>query len=260
MMQRLISLSLLFAGLISMPAMALDIPAVLQYARVVELGVPVSGVVSKVQVEEGDRVAKGDLLLELEDIPFLAEVDRTEADLRWQSARLEEKRKEHERNEELYDRMVLSTVELDSSRVALARVESDWKNARSAHTLAKYHYEKSRLHAPFDGVVFSRSVNPGQSIRVDLQPQVMVKIADTTSYVAETEVTAERIGSFATGLEVQVSIDDKSYAAIVQDSTLIAAGTTLAQPSRYRVRVKLLEADAGFRPGRQAVIVLPDAG
>ena len=48
--------------LYTVTSMAVDMPAVLQYERVVELSLPVSGVVSKVLAEEGQSVCQTRLI------------------------------------------------------------------------------------------------------------------------------------------------------------------------------------------------------
>ena len=60
MNQRLTSFSpaTTFIAICTVTPVAIDLPAVLQYERVVELSLPVSGVVSKVLVEEGQSVSR----------------------------------------------------------------------------------------------------------------------------------------------------------------------------------------------------------
>ena len=99
-------------------AMAVDLPAVLQFERVVELSLPVSGVISKVHAEEGQSVNEGDLLLELEDIPFKVTMEKTAAELRLLEAERLSIEKELIRNKELFDRMVLPTVSLENIEAA----------------------------------------------------------------------------------------------------------------------------------------------
>jgi len=61
------------------PAMATDVEALVQWSRRTELATPVSGVVASVAVNAGERAAKGQLLLALDDAPFRAAVQEAEA-------------------------------------------------------------------------------------------------------------------------------------------------------------------------------------
>jgi multidrug efflux pump subunit AcrA (membrane-fusion protein) len=57
----------LLALLLNFPAMAADVEALIQWSRRTELATPVSGVVASVAVNAGERAAKGQLLLTLDD-------------------------------------------------------------------------------------------------------------------------------------------------------------------------------------------------
>jgi RND family efflux transporter MFP subunit len=183
MIQRIISS--FFTGILlvyTAASQAVDLPAVLQYERVVELGIPVSGVVSRVLAEEGQSVQKGELLMELDDLPFKVNMDKTAAELRLLKAERLAMVKEHKRNKELFERMVLSTVSLDGSELNLIRADSLWQAKKAEYELAQYNFEKSRLLAPFTGRIIDRTVESGQSIRADMQPPVLFRLADTTSF------------------------------------------------------------------------------
>ena len=238
---------------------AIELPGVLQYERVVELSIPVSGVVSRVYVEEGQTVPKGELLLELEEVPFKARLDKIAADLRLLKAEREAIEKELNRDKELYQRMVLSTVSLDGTRLKFIRADSLWQAKKAEYKLAQYNFDKSHLLAPFAGKVIDRVAEPGQSIRVDMQPPVLFTLADTTDFIVETEVSSEKISSLTHGTKLEVRTLGKVYDAVVKSSTLLAPGRSLSQPARYRVRVKLDKTDADFRPGQAATLILPTA-
>jgi RND family efflux transporter MFP subunit len=258
MIQRLMSLFLTSILLLcATVSQAVDLPAVLQYERVVDLSVPVSGVVNSVLVEEGQRVQKGELLMELDDLPFKVNMDKTAAELRLLKAERLAMEKEHTRNKELFERMVLSTVSLDGSELNFIRADSLWQAKKAEYELVKYDYEKSRLVAPFAGMIIERSVEPGQTIRVEMQPPVLFRLADVTSYIVEAEVSGDKIGLLSHGVKLQARIQGELYNATVKSSILLAPGKSLSQPARYRVRVKLDNIDAGFRPGQLATLILP---
>ncbi len=258
MIQRLIAsvfTSILF--MYTAVSQAVDLPAVLQYERVVELGVPVSGVVSRVVAEEGQSVQKGELLMELEDLPFKVNMDKTAAELRLLKAERHAMVKEHKRNKELFARMVLSTVSLDGSELNFIRADSLWQAKKAEYELVKYDYEKSRLVAPFTGMIIERSAEPGQTIRVDMQPPVLFKLADVTSFIIEAEVSGDKIGLLSYVVKLPARIPGELCNGTVKSSILLAPGRSLSQPARYRVRVKLDKYDAGFRPGQLATLILP---
>jgi len=238
-------------------SMALDLPGVVKYEAVVQLSVPVSGVVNKVLVEEGQLVASGELLLELDATPFKANLDKAAAELRLLKAELGLMEKEHQRNKELFERMVLSTVSLDESELKLIRAESLLQAKQAEFARVKYDLEKSRLVAPFAGRIIERRVEPGQTIRSEMQAPVLFSLADTSGYIVLAEAEADKIGLLAHGVALKVRIAGKTYPATVKSSVLLAPGRSLAQPARYRVRVKLNETSKNLRPGMLATLILP---
>ena len=253
---RMMSSLIPFLFLYTVTSMAVDLPAVLQYERVVELSLPVSGVVSKVVAEEGQAINEGELLLELEDIPFKVRMEKTAAELRLLEAERLSIEKELMRNKELFERMVLSTVSLENSEVDFIRADSLWKAKKAEYELDKYNYQKSRLVAPFSGIVIGRMAEPGQTIRADMQPPVLFRLADESSFIVEAEVTGDKIGLLSHGVNLHVRIEGKLYKATVKSSQLLSPAKSMSQPARYRVRVKLKETEKGFRPGLSATLVV----
>ncbi|MEA1888260.1 MAG: efflux RND transporter periplasmic adaptor subunit [Pseudomonadota bacterium] len=257
-MIKIISVASLISMLLYTPLLlALDIPGVLKYEAVVELSLPVSGVVNRVLVEEGETVEKDELLLELDDVPFKANLDKTAAELRLLKAELGAMKKEHQRNKELFERMVLSTVTLDGSELNLIRAESLWQAKKAEYARIEYDYEKSRLRAPFAGRIIERLVEPGQAIRSEIQAPVLFSLADTTGFIVEAEVDGDKIGSLAHGVVIEVRLSGKKFPAKIKSITLLAPGRSLAQPARYRVRVKLEIPAENLRSGLPATLVLP---
>ena len=236
-------------------ALAIELPGIVQYERVVALSLPVSGVVHKVHVEEGQTVSEGDLLLELEAGPFNTGIEKISAELRRLKAERDFAEQEYERNKELYDRLVLSTVALDSSRLKFTRADSLWAAKKAEFKTAQYNLDKSRLHAPFTGVIIERLAEPGQFIRVDLNPPVLVRLAGTSGFIVEVEVTGDKIAALADSSQVDVRIQGNTYPAFVKSTTLITPARSLAQPSVYRVRVKLQKTESTFRPGLPATVI-----
>lgn len=235
---------------------AIELDGVIQYERVVELGVPVSGVVSKVMADEGQSVQKNDRLLELEETPFIARLEKLDADLRLLKAEHGAVAKELARDRELYERMVLSTVSLDGTQLKMVRTDSLLQAKQAEQKLAKYELEKSRLEAPFAGKIIERLVEPGQSIRADMQSPVLFRLADTSSFIVEAEVTGDKIAVLKHGASLEVRIQGRIYNAVVKSSSLLAPARSLAQPARYLVKLKLDAADDGFFPGQPAALIL----
>lgn len=233
---------------------AAELPAVVHYAQVVELAVPVSGIVGDVHVNSGQRIDKGTLMLELDETPFMAELNRSEAEIRRLTAEQDEIRKALDRDLELYDRMVLSTVDLDRRKLQFIQADSRLKAEQSQLALAKYHYTGSKLHAPFNGMVISSNAYPGMSVHVELKPPVLFQFANTEKFSVEADAAADKISGLGIGETVKVEIGGQAYSGKVNNINLTSEGHSLSQPSRYRVKV-LLQGAADLMPGQAARII-----
>jgi RND family efflux transporter MFP subunit len=195
------------------PATAADVEALVQWSRRTELAAPVSGVVASVAVNAGERAAKGQLLLALDDEPFRAAVQEAEALLARRKSERDEAARDAKQAQELYDRTVLSTVELENAKMKLARADAGYKQANAMLDRARYRLRVSALRAPFDAVVLSRHAEPGQAIAAELKPPVLLVIAAAGEYIAQARVSAERVAGLKVGQALSVVAGGKTYTA-----------------------------------------------
>jgi len=198
------------------PAAAADVEAVVQWSRRTELATPVSGAVASVAVNAGERVAKGQLLLALDDAPFRAAVQEAEAQLARRKSERDEAARDAKQAQELYDRTVLSTVELENAKMKLARADAGYQEANAALARARYQLRVSALRAPFDAVVLSRHAEPGQAIAAGFKPPVLLVIAAAGEYLAQARVSAERVTGLRLGQAVSAAVGGKTYAAKIK--------------------------------------------
>lgn len=140
----------------------------------VALTTRVSGVVETVQVKPGQRVAKGAVLLRLERTVLQAQLDEAVAE--HERAELEEAdaRRELERAQELFDRTVSSTSELEASTMRHARARAALAGAKARRVVAQKNLGDAELRAPFAGVVKAVPGAPGSVVAADCQPQPLV--------------------------------------------------------------------------------------
>ena len=115
----------------------------------VEIRARVNGYINKVAFAEGSEVKPGDLLFEIDPRPFKAEVDRAEAKLVSDQAKLREISAEYARNMVLHDRRALSLEELQQSEAArdvdAANSEADKAEIATARLAAPRQNQRVRL-------------------------------------------------------------------------------------------------------------------
>lgn len=241
---------LIFLGAVPF-AHAAELDARLDWSRRVELTMPVSGVVATVAAQAGEMVKKDQVLLSLDPAPFQAAV--REAEARATAARIErdENTRDAKQAQELYERTVLSTVELENARNKKTRAEAGYQSAQAALEQARYRLRVSSLRAPFDARILARRAEVGQSIAAELQSPVVMVIAAAGEYLAQVRVGSERAAGLKPGGKVSVKVGGQTYPASVRAVTYDSAGK---EP--YIVDVVFVTHD-NLQAGQGARIVVP---
>ncbi len=192
-------------------------PATLQWSQRVELSPRVSGIVREVGVNAGDGVRKGQSLLTLDAAPYQARVAESRAAVARFAGEMAEARRDLGRTQELYDRTVISTSELDQARLRQSRAQAQLDGAQARLVRERQDLTDSALRAPFDAVVVARLAEPGQNVAVGLQPQPLLVLAKAGEMVARFKVPADRIGSLKTGQAVTVAVGKQDYPATLKN-------------------------------------------
>ncbi|MBZ0095411.1 MAG: efflux RND transporter periplasmic adaptor subunit [Sulfuricella sp.] len=236
-------------------AWAESFPATLQWSQRVELSPRVSGIVREVGVNAGDRVKKGQSLLILDAAPYQARVAESRAVVARFAEETAEAQRDLGRTQELYDRTVISTSELDQAKLRQARAKAQLDGAQARLARERQDLTDSALRAPFDAVVVARLAEPGQHVAVGLQPQPLLVLAKAGEMAARFKVSADRIGSLKAGQAVTVVVGKQDYPATLKNLGL--------EPVKDKDGVAY-EADAVFavkellRAGMAATVKLPD--
>jgi RND family efflux transporter MFP subunit len=173
-----------------------------QWARRVELGLGASGAIKTVAAEAGARVAKGQVLVALDDTPFKAELDQARADR-------DEAARDYKQAKQLFELKALSTVELENAKLKSVR-------AQARYAQAQYQFDRSRIVAPFDAWVLEVRAQAGQNVVNALEARPLVVLAAAGEYVARTRVPGSALERLAPGAAATVTVAGKSYAGKVR--------------------------------------------
>ncbi len=185
-----------------------EIDATLHWARRVELGMLVSGIVQEVYVGSGQHVLAGQALVMLDARDFEARLAGATAHLAGVLPALEEAREELERAGDLYDRTLLSEHDLELARVAVAKLEAERAHADARVARAALRLERGTLRAPFAGILVARSVEAGQTIVSRCESRTLVVLAGHENFIARTALDAQSIAGLSIGQELAVLAGD----------------------------------------------------
>jgi len=156
----------------------------------VKVKVETGGIVEAILFTEGQAAAQGDVLVQLRDDEQVARLREAEAMLRLA-------RHVDSRTKELANREAVSEAQQD-------RVAADLAVAEARVDVARVAFERTRVRAPFDGVVGMRLVAPGDRVtnkdalvQIDAMDRLQVTFA-----IAEVGILFARVGA---PVEVRVS-------------------------------------------------------
>ena len=233
---------------------AAEYDAVLDWNRKAKLSTPVSGVVAKVNVEPGDHVNQGDVLLQLDNSVMKANLEKAKADVEFYQRTFKEAERELERNQELYERTVLSDHELEAAHIALSQAKAQLKSAEALLAKSEFDLRHSEIHAPFNGIVIQRYVTEGETVVSNDVPPVLVEMADADVMIAQFKISGNLLGGFSNGKKATVSVGGKAYSgevSAVEFEPAAKSGNKYSINVRFNTKGKLL------RAAREAKVTVP---
>jgi len=260
----------------------------IQPKRLVKISAETSGRVVNLAVAEGDRIRKGQFLLQIDPKSLRTRVESNTASLRTAELSLEQMRQSIETarvqlqqaQQSLARQRNLWAQQL-TTREALERAENDVKAAESAvqerekqmrpqesritqeqATLesARYDLSKVRIESTIDGIVTRRNVQEGETAVIGTMNNagtVLLELADMSVIQAEVEVDETNIPHVQLGQRAKVAIDaipDKTFQGHVSEignSPIQATGAAASstQATNFKVVVVLDEVVPDVRPG-----------
>jgi len=248
------SVFLLLIQLVSV-VRAEELEGVVQWSQRVELGTPNSGVIVAVPVKVGDRINKGQLLVQLEARALKARVKKAEAGVSSTRKSRAEAWRELKRAKDLYERTLLSNHDLEQQKVAYATANSHYQAASSALVEARLELEQSSIHAPFAGVVVQCNAGVGQSVVSNLQSVPLVTIANTHQMRVQADASQEQLVKLTVGQKVTVESGGLRYKGQISFIGLEPVNSK-GEP-RYPLQVLFATNGNLVRVGQPATVVTP---
>lgn len=247
----------------------------LQPTRSVNIGSELSGTVKRVLVDVNDRVKAGQVLVELDASKFTDQVTRSRAALAAAQAQeaqsvatVTEARASLTRFEEvarLSGGKVPSATELDSARAALDRAVAARNSAQANVTVARAtlstdetNLSKASIRSPLNGVVLSRSVDPGNAVAASLQAVTLFSVAESlTQLQLDANVDEADVGAIQVGQKASFTVSSYPSRRFPATIRRVAYGaTTVNNVVTYVTTLDVDNADLSLRPGMTAVVTI----
>lgn len=196
----------------------------------------IDAAVQSLPFREGGSIGKGGLIAQLDDQQLKAEVARAEA-LRAQS------QSTYDRVKSIVDQGAGAPQDLDDAAAAL-------KVAAANYDLAKARWGKTRIVAPFEGIIGARRVSVGTFLRAG---QTITDLAN----IDEIRVTFSAPERFVAQLSqgAQVTVSTTAFSGFALKGKIIVVEPMIDLTTRSaRVVARVQNAGRKFRPGMSASV------
>ncbi|ALN92848.1 efflux RND transporter periplasmic adaptor subunit [Lysobacter gummosus] len=247
---------------------AISATGALSAISTVDVGSQISGQVTEVLADFNDRVTKGQVIARIDPSTYeaqiaqgTAQVNNARASLATAQATLHNAELDFQRKSELAKNQLVARSDADLARAArdqaraqLAGAQAQINQQIASTQTSRLNLQRTVIRAPVDGVVLTRTVEPGQTVAASLQSPVLFQIAEDLSKMEIVLAIDEAdIGQVKPGQSVNFSVDsfpDRKFRGAVQQVRLSATNTS--NVITYPVVVSVDNADGVLLPGMTA--------
>jgi HlyD family secretion protein len=220
----------------------------------VKVGSVVSGNVAALHADFNKQVKKGDLLAELDPVPFQEKVAQSRASL--EKAKVDERNAgiSLRRQKALWAQQLAAEADLDQAQANFDSAAAAVNQAKASLAQAENDLRNSRIVAPIDGVVVDRQYDVGQPVAASFQAPTLFTIAqDLTKMQVAADVSESDIGMCKVGQPVRFTVDaypDQAFRGKIAQIRLNA--TVNQNVVTYPVIIEVDNPDLALRPSMTA--------
>ena len=214
------------------------LPGTLEAYRKVQIFNQEEGLLTRLDYFEGDKISKGTLIATLDDALIKDELNKATATMK--QAQLDLKRLTN-----LVPRSLASEDQIAkaSTAVEIAKAEVSQYQTRLART---------RIHAPFDGIISERLVEPGDVLPIH---QHILSVMDTTSLIAKIYISELLLPLVNVGDPVEIKIDALGN-QLFNGNVIRTHPTIDANTRRGVIEIELKPVPEGALPGQLCRVTL----
>jgi HlyD family secretion protein len=240
----------------------------LQPLNQVEVGSEQSGTVARVEVDDNDRVSRGQLLAQLDESRLRDQIARSDAALAVARAQLEQAEATLQeaaatvrRVRDMRQASLVADADLDAA-------EASYERARAARTVAfayvrqaeaglsadRTSLDRASIRSPIDGVVLSRRIMPGQTVAASLQAPVLFVLAENLAEMKlELDVSEADVAEVREGQGATFRVDAYPLREFQAEVTRVGLGSQVKDNVvSYLTVLRVGNADLSLRPGMTA--------
>src|SRR5262245_37426630 len=238
----------------------------------VNVGSQVNGRIARVHVDFNSVVKKGDVLAEIDPIQYGQQVNQVSAQVLAQTAQMESAKANataaqvaFERTQRLYQQGLAAKGELDTAlgQYEVAKAQASSAQAQIGSIQAQLQQSQTnvgwtKIYSPVDGVVVSRSIDPGSTVVASFQAPVLFVIAqDLHKMRVMADVDEADVGKLKEAMEAEAVVDafpGESFKGSVQQVRY--SPNNVQGVVTYSAVVEVENPEEKLRPGMTATVTI----
>ena len=202
-------------------SLAVELDAKLEWSGYQKHGFSVNGIVEKVTSDIGQKVNKGSILASLSSTPFKYRVQKCQATINQYEPLIFDAKLELDQAEELFERTVLSEVELQKIDGRYKKLIEQQNIAKADCSLKKWDMKLSVLKAKESIYILSSNIIPGTVISDENKSAVYIESVSSKKASAIAFLGYTQKKQFSIGQELKVVVDLQEFPAKVKSIDML---------------------------------------
>ncbi len=212
----------------------------------IQIASRIMGYVRKIDVESGQTVKQGQLLLTIDPSDIQAQVSMTQAGEAQANAALADAKSDYDRFGELYREEAIPKAQWDKIRLQYTIAQQQANAAHAGHISANEQLRYAEIRAPFAGLVTQRMISVGG---LAAPGQALLSLVNPAHLDVETQVSEATYNQLSINEPVSLRIDHVSMTGKI--TRLVGS----ADPVSHTHLIKIaLPAGSGLQNGRYAQV------
>lgn len=240
-----------------------EYPATMTGQEIVEVRPQVSGLITNILIQEGQKVHRGQSLFQIDPAPYQAAVDEAMANVEVAEAKLKTAQLNAESRAQLYEQQVIGLFEKSTAENALAEAKAALAQAKAKEASARTSLSYTLVKSPVDGVAGMIPYHVGSLVSSSIA-QPLVTVSDDSHMrvyfsISERECTdlIQQYGSMDAFMKQMPSVRLKmSNGDNYEEEGRIDAVSGIAETGTVSVRAKFANPKRLLRNGGSAIVIL----
>lgn len=207
--------------------------------------------INTIDVRSGDKVKKGDLLIELEQSDLQSQVLQAKQSIMALQVRHDEAKQNFERSTTLFKKQLISTVNLDKSRADYQSILADLTAAQQQLSQVETTLSYAVLTAPIDGLIVDRFAEPGDTAQPGAK---LLSIYNPLSLRVEAHVREQLAITLKHNQKIKIELPSINKTMVGEIEEIVPAANTGSRSFLIKARIINNE---NLLPGMYARMLIP---